>query len=101
MKRKIRILALALVGVIASTAASWAVAAERIEQAPTAPAVRIAANSNGVQLTAHEATRFDIYSITGQLIRSVEVKSETLTVELPTGCYIVRCPQGSQKVVVR
>ena len=100
MKRKIRILAMALVGVIASTSATWAVAADRIEQTQAA-AVRVSASSSGVQLTAHESTRFDIYSITGQLIKSLEVKLETVTVELPTGCYIVRCPQGSQKVVVR
>lgn len=57
--------------------------------------------SNGIKLTAPSRTNFEIYSITGQRVKSVSVDSGTVKVELPKGCYIVRCPQWSKKVVVK
>lgn len=44
--------------------------------------------------------RFHIYSITGQLVKSVDVQG-TAVVELPQGCYIVKCDSWSRKVVVK
>lgn len=42
----------------------------------------------------------EIYSITGQLIKKFSLGEGTVTIELPRGCYIVRCASWSKKVVV-
>lgn len=55
----------------------------------------------GIQLSASESVKFEIYSITGQRVKAISVESTTVKVELPKGCYIVRCPQWSKKVVVK
>lgn len=46
---------------------------------------------------------FNIYSITGQLIKSVRVSAGTkVTIEVPKGFYIVKCSgRWSRKVVVK
>ena len=46
---------------------------------------------------------FGVYSITGQLLRTVKVAAGSrVTIEMPKGFYIVRCGnRGSRKVVVR
>lgn len=46
--------------------------------------------------------KFHIYSITGQLVKTVTVpaKSEE-RIELKCGCYIVKCSQWSKKVMVK
>lgn len=44
---------------------------------------------------------FHIYSITGQLIKSIEIADETQTVELKQGCYIIKCEKWSKKVVIK
>lgn len=50
---------------------------------------------------AQEAT-FAIYSITGQLVKTVKLQpGAKATVELPKGFYIVKTAAKSQKVVVR
>lgn len=67
-----------------------------------APGVKTVAE--GVELTASvaEPTTFMIYSITGQLVKKVEVgASASETVSLPGGCYVVRCQAWAKKVVVR
>ena len=55
----------------------------------------------GIQLSATERTGFEIYSITGQRVKSVTVENTTVKVELPKGCYIVRCALWSKKVIVK
>lgn len=56
-----------------------------------------------LELTAPDgmSVRFDIYSITGQLIKSLDLQSETALVELPQGCYIVHTPGRSVKILVK
>ena len=46
-----------------------------------------------IELSAPEAetVKFEIFSITGQLIKAVTVKSSTVKVELPKGFYIIKC----------
>lgn len=45
--------------------------------------------------------RVVVYSITGQAIRSLELRPGVVTVVLPKGFYIVKSEYGSQKIVVR
>lgn len=67
---------------------------------PTAPTMEV--THSGIELTSYRnVTRFSIYSITGQIIKSVEVSDGTVTVELPKGYYIVKCDEWVKRVVIR
>ncbi len=57
--------------------------------------------AGGIALSAAGRVDFEVYSITGQRVKSVAVDSGTVKVDLPKGCYIVRCPQWSKKVIVK
>lgn len=57
--------------------------------------------TNGIKLSATDKTTFEIYSITGQKVKSASIEDGSFQIELPKGCYIVRCPQWSKKVVVK
>ncbi|MBQ9076719.1 MAG: hypothetical protein IJY31_02620 [Muribaculaceae bacterium] len=48
-----------------------------------------------------EPVTFHIYSITGQLIKTITVVSGTSSVELRRGYYIVKCEKWSKQAVVR
>ncbi len=56
----------------------------------------------GIELTVTdgEVHHFNIYSITGQMVKSIDV-AESVTVDLPQGYYIVKCKDWSKKIVVR
>lgn len=43
---------------------------------------------------------FQIYSITGRLEKTFSLRDGSQTVDLPQGCYIVRCEKWSKKVIV-
>lgn len=45
--------------------------------------------------------KFYIYSITGQVIKTITVSSGETIVELPKGYYIVKCDQWSKQAIVR
>ena len=75
---------------------------QRVESAATGPT---AAGTEGrIVFTAgsNDAT-FNVYSITGQLIKVVRVAADQrVSVDFPKGFYIVKCSnQWSRKVVVR
>lgn len=64
----------------------------------------VSPTSSGITLTVNgeNVERFYIFSITGQLVKTVDVESsEVLSVELPRGCYIVKCAHWSKKVMVK
>lgn len=97
--RNIFVTAAVVLGLCCATSA---LASERVETAiAQIPTVKVADGS--LELTAPDgiAVNFDIYSITGQRVKSIELNGETIQVELPQGCYIVRTPGRSVKVVVR
>ncbi|WP_295730980.1 hypothetical protein [uncultured Muribaculum sp.] len=58
--------------------------------------------SGGIELTTpgDAPCCFYIYSITGQMVKSAEI-SGSAVVELPRGCYIIKCAKWSKKVVVK
>lgn len=43
---------------------------------------------------------FHIFSITGQLVKTVVLQSETARIELPRGCYVIKSGRWSKKVLV-
>ena len=77
--------------------------AQRMEQVKNADA-SVQGGVGRIYLTAgsNDAV-FNIYSITGQLLRTVRVAADShIAIDIPKGFYIVRCAnQWSRKVVVR
>ena len=75
---------------------------QRVETAVTGPAVQ-GAEGRIIFTAGNNDAVFNVYSITGQLVKVVRVSAEQrVSVELPKGFYIVRCGnQWSRKVVVR
>ena len=103
MTQYIRKIFVAVMLVAGASAGMQSFASERIEHIDTAgPQIRVA--DGALELTAPDnaATRFEIYSITGQLVKAVELQAARAErIELPQGCYIVRTPGRSQKIVVK
>lgn len=102
MKQYIRTFFVAAASVIAFCGGHDAVAAERIETVDSVQA-KVTVTESGVELSAcgDSAMRFEIYSITGKLVKTVDVSNEPVEVLLPNGCYIVRTSLWSKKVVVK
>lgn len=75
---------------------------QRIESATTGPTAQGAEGRIVFTAGSSDAT-FNVYSITGQLVKVVRVSAEQrTTVDFPRGFYIVKCSnQWSRKVVVR
>ena len=75
---------------------------QRVETATTGPTAQGAEGRIVFTAGSSDAT-FNIYSITGQLIKVVRVSADQRTsVDFPKGFYIVKCSnQWSRKVVVR
>lgn len=104
MKKVILILAVALglglsAPVVGMPAAQGDIASSLAAAQPSARGVHSAIELSNPLETA---VVFQIYSITGQLVKTVEVSAGVQsTVDLPTGCYIVKCSKWSKKIVVR
>lgn len=64
------------------------------------PSVSSAGNVIELRSNGSGTVRFEIFSITGQLIKSVNVKSVS-RIELPKGFYIVKCDAWTKRVVVK
>ena len=89
--------ALVLAAVAPATVVSQPIESEAVESVLTVKPV-----GGGVQITVNdtESHQFYIYSITGQMIKAVTVL-DTVVVDLPQGCYIIKSKQWSKKIVVR
>lgn len=85
----------------ALTAYAYSPEMEAVAPAENIPTMKVTAT--GIELCAPGDTSalFHIYSITGQMIKSVMVDSVPMTIELYKGCYIVKCGQWAKQVVVR
>jgi len=75
---------------------------QRIEAAATGPAAQ-GAEGRIVFTAGNNDATFNVYSITGQLVKVVRVSADQrASVDFPKGFYIVKCNnQWSRKVVVR
>lgn len=76
---------------------------QRIEQTRTSSATVQGGVGHITLIAGNVAEEFSLYSITGQLLRVVQVPANSqVTIDAPKGFYIVRCgSQWSRKVVVR
>lgn len=100
-----KILAILLIMVACGAAGTWA--APEPVPAVAESVANVASVKGGVGVIyfaagCNDAT-FNIYAITGQLIKSVKVNADShVTIEMPKGFYIVRHNnQWSRKVVVK
>jgi hypothetical protein len=75
---------------------------QRVETAATGPTAQ-GAEGRIVFTAGNSDASFNVYSITGQLIKVVRVGADQrVSVDFPKGFYIVKCSnQWSRKVVVR
>ena len=75
---------------------------QRVETVATGPTAQGAEGRIVFTAGSSDAT-FNVYSITGQLVKVVRVSADQrVTVDFPKGFYIVKCSnQWSRKVVVR
>lgn len=91
---------------LAGTSAVRAVESQpqQIESRLETQKASVIAGSDGIALTVadEKPEKFHIYSITGQLVKTIEVGAGgSERVELPRGCYIVKCSRWSKKVMVK
>ncbi len=63
----------------------------------------VSASVGHITLTVNddEVVNFYIYSITGQIIKTITISQGSTTVELPRGYYIVKCNYWSKTVIVK
>ncbi len=78
-------------------------ATPRVEQVSSEETTVYGGKGTIAMVAGDSDATFNIYSITGQLIKSVRVSAGTkVTIEIPKGFYIVKCSgRWSRKVVVK
>ncbi len=102
MKRLLYILTLCVALAFASVSV-MTYAAPRIEQVSSDETVVVGGKGTIAMVAGDSDATFNIFSITGQLIKSVRVTAGTkATIDVPKGFYIVKCVgKWSRKVVVK
>lgn len=70
-------------------------------QAAAVPSVRVDGVVIEMRNPYSEPVKFQIFSITGQLIKSVIVKTAPVRLELPKGFYIVKCDNWTKRVMLK
>ncbi len=80
-----------------------AYAEPRVEQVSSEETTVYGGKGTIAMVAGESDATFNIYSITGQLIKTVRVSAGTkVTVDVPKGFYIVKCAgRWSRKVVVK
>ena len=75
----------------------------RVEQVSSDEASVVGGKGTISMVAGDNNATFNIYSITGQLIKTVRVNAGTkVTIDIPKGFYIVKCSgKWSRKVVVK
>lgn len=65
------------------------------------PVVNVMRGAIEIKTFGIQTYHFHIYSITGQLLKRVALSNGASTIiELPQGCYIVKCEKWSKKVAI-
>lgn len=97
------LLALALAVSAAGASANAAVTDNGVHTELSATTVSIKVGHGQAELIVNgsKPIKFQIYSITGQLVKSVDLADGSVMVELPRGLYIVKCDLWSKQIVVK
>lgn len=102
MRRYISTILLLFVTVLAAAPWQYAYASNAVEiRADRQPAVYVEKGSLELSATDSDPVKFEIFSITGQLIKSVTVKNSTVKVDLPKGFYIIKCEAWTKRVMIK
>lgn len=104
MKKLVLIIFLSLcasAGVISYEAQASDVAREVVVQDTSGPGLRVTGSSLDLMCGDSVNVKFEIFSITGQLVKAVTVASGTARVELPKGFYIVKCENWTRRVMLK
>lgn len=102
MKRLITAAILFIVAI--SPAGQWCAGARTVSEAKVMDSVPVVSVEKGyIELTVPdgEVVKFEVFSITGQLVKSVTVKSSTVKVDLPKGFYIIKCDNWTKRVMIK
>lgn len=102
MKRLLYIMTLCVALAVGSVSVTM-VASPRIEQVSSDETSVVGGKGTIAMIAGDSDATFNIYSITGQLVKSVKVTAGTkVTIDVPKGFYIVKCVgRWSRKVVVK
>ncbi len=102
MKRIFHILLLAISATVIPSP-SGASPAEHLVTAPNDALPQIHISGRTLKIKADESCRitFEIYSITGQLVKKFQLENGSYTIELPKGYFIVKCPKWSKKIIIK
>ena len=73
------------------------------KELPKAHISAVSNNAGTLTINNHsgKATSFTVYSITGQVVKVVEIKEGSSTFALPQGFYIVKTDDCTMKVAVK
>ena len=71
------------------------------ERSSEQPLVKVSGTVIELRSPNQEAVKFQIFSITGQLIKTLTVKGLPVKVELPKGFYIVKCDNWTKRVMLK
>lgn len=102
MRRLLYILTLSIALAVGAVSVTM-IASPRVEQVAGDEASVLGGKGTIAMVAGDSDATFNIFSITGQLIKSVRVNAGTkVTIEVPKGFYIVKCSgKWSRKVVVK
>ena len=103
MRRALYILTLSVALAVGSVSVTMVASPTRVEQVSSDETTVVGGKGTIVMVAGDGDTTFNIYSITGQLIKTVRVNAGTrVTIDMPKGFYIVKCAgRWSRKVVVK
>lgn len=90
---------------VASLSAQQAVSQpddRKIEAIEAGPSVRVEGTTIEFSGDNSQSTKFEVFSITGQLVRTLVVPADRVArVELPRGCYIIKCAGWTKRVMLK
>lgn len=69
--------------------------------ASSQPSIKTSTGAVTLIVPSDESVNFQIYSITGQIVKTATVSHGSTTIELPKGYYIVKCIHWSKSVIVK
>ncbi len=65
------------------------------------PEITVSRNSLTIKADEDCTLEFEVYSITGQLVKKFRLENGRFTLELSRGYYIVKCASWSKKVIIK
>ncbi|MBQ7635195.1 MAG: T9SS type A sorting domain-containing protein [Bacteroidaceae bacterium] len=102
MKKRLYLILLCsmLVGMPVAAVAAPSDIQERETVDATQADIKITVSGNTLRVTGAAGLTLDIYSVTGQKVKSVRISAndETVNTGLPRGCYIVKVGETVRKV---